>query len=115
MTQKQWRGKKRGKQQPGMRARTLQRPVNVRAGGGASQTSHSVIPVGSSGGVAAGRPGRLGLCYTASPTGFRTIEDCHHAVGRAHTGAAVSASPDLGQAEAIKSPRCVKMNGGKSE
>ena len=40
---------------------------------------------------------------------------CHHAVGRAHTGAAVRASPDLGQAEAIKSPRCVKMNGGKSE
>lgn len=98
-----------------MRARTLQRPVNVRAGGGAPQTAHPVIPVGTSGGTAAGRSCRLGLCYTAGPTGFRTIEDCHHAVGRAHTGAAVAASPDLGQAEAIKSPRCVKMNGGKSE
>ena len=53
----------------------LQRPVNVRAGGGAPQTAHPVIPVGSSGGVAAGRPGRLGLCYTAGPTGFGIIED----------------------------------------
>ena len=53
----------------------LQRPVNVRAGGGAPQTAHPVIPVGTSGGTAAGRPCRLGLCYTAGPTGFGTIED----------------------------------------
>ena len=90
-------------------------PALLVAGQGAPQTAHPVIPVGTSGGTAAGRPCRLGLCYTAGPTGFRTIEDCHHAVGRAHTGAAVAASPDLRQAEAIKSPRCVKMNGGKSE